>query len=173
MDRRTLMIAATGLSLPLLATRFAEAQTSAGGMSKNTGDYVANTLQIGALSKKISEMAVEKAKNPRVKEFAGFEIAEQTAIARVLTNQPDPKPPAMTKDETATVNKLNDATGAAFAHDYIRAEIEGHEKLLSVQTDFLKTADASSDHAHVAMLAETVIKMHLAMLNDLEKVLAG
>ena len=43
-------------------------------------------MALGVPPKQTSQIALERAQNPRVKQFAGFEIAEQTAVAQALTN---------------------------------------------------------------------------------------
>lgn len=84
MDRRRMLLTTSVvLASPALAVRVA-AETSS--------DYLTKTLTIGTLSKKMSQLASEKATNARIKEFAGFEIAEQTAVAQVLTDKLEPPP---------------------------------------------------------------------------------
>ena len=170
MDRRKLLfVASAGLTLPTLfsTSAFAEA------MAKDTAaDYVSKTLMVGTLSKKMSEMAEQKATNSRIKEFAGFEVAEQTAVAEVLTDKLDPPPAPLPPMDKEMLEKLGNASGVGFERAYLRGQIEGHEKLLAIQEAQLK-AGMSSDHGHIARLAKSVIVMHLTMLHDLEKVLAG
>jgi putative membrane protein len=48
-------------------------------------EYVTQTLTVGALALQTSQIAVDKAESPLVKEFAQLEIGEQQAIATVLS----------------------------------------------------------------------------------------
>ena len=48
------------------------------------------TLMFGGLSKQTSQLAVERSRNPKIKEFAEFEIDEQTTMAQVLTDKANP-----------------------------------------------------------------------------------
>ncbi len=163
MNRRNLVVAgAAGLALPTFVARVAFAEPA-------TSTYKTDTLMVGTLSKMMSKIAEGKAKNPRILEFAGFEVAEQTAIAQVLTNEMDPPPAPLSTANKETLSKLEKEGGLSFERAYLHGQIEGHEKLLTIQETHLKDG-MKSDTGHIALLAKAVIKMHLAMLNDLEKV---
>ena len=163
MDRRFLLTAGSaGLALPFALSKVAFADT---GMSA----YKKDTLMVGTLSKMMSQMAEGKAKNARVLEFAGFEVAEQTAVARVLTDKMDPPPAALSTTDKEMLGKLDKQAGLEFEKAYLQGQIQGHEKLLAIQETHLKDG-MTSDTGHIAELAKTVIQMHLKMLHDLEKV---
>lgn len=168
MNRRSLLTAASaGLIVPslLVGSSFA----AEGSMTHADADYAKKTMHIGAFSKAISEMAEQKAHRKSVKDFAKYETAEQTAIAEVLTDERDPKPPAFSDEQQAMLKKLGNETGESFDKAYIAAEIEGHEKLRKIQEAFLAAHGMKSDDGHVALLAKTVIDMHLDMLDTLRK----
>ena len=58
--------------------------------------------------------------------------------------------------------------GPDFDKAYIKAQVEGHRKLLEIQEAYLAKPD-NADEANVAKLARGMIKEHLALLGDLEK----
>ena len=136
-------------------------------------DYKRMTLMVGTLAKQSSELAMQKAGNAKVKQFAGFEVAEQTAIAQALTSQQTPAALALDEKRAAALKALQGASGADFDKAYVAAQIDGHSELLGIQDAFLQgkgqdTASLlASDTAHIATLARAVIQMHLAMLKDL------
>lgn len=140
-------------------------------------DYKRMTLMVGTMAKQSSELAMQKASNAKVKQFAGFEVAKQTAIAQALTSQQVPAAVALGDKQAAALKTLQGASGADFDKAYIAAQIEGHSELLGVQDAFLQgkgqdTASLlASDTAHIATLAKAVIQMHLAMLKDLNDML--
>ncbi|MBV8097080.1 MAG: hypothetical protein JO110_28320 [Acetobacteraceae bacterium] len=96
MERRTLMLTLSGAALPLLvqaAPRFALAQPTGAATPSTPMDmaqYRLLTLTVGSLAKQTSELALERASHPQVKQFAGFENAEQTTLAQVLTDMQNP-----------------------------------------------------------------------------------
>lgn len=184
MERRTIMRSA-GLALPLLAAGLAPRAWGQARVGQTGGDPVPArteltahqkmTLMIGSLANQSSLIAMERATDPRVKQFAGFEHAEQTTIAQVMTDEPNPRPMALDPDHQAKLQALQGmAGGAAFDRAYVRDQLEGHEHLLRLQEAFLKqNGSQPSDAVHVAMLARTTIEMHLTMLRDLRQMLNG
>ena len=142
-------------------------------------DYKRLTLMAGTLAKQSSELAVQKATDPKVKQFAGFEVAEQTAIAQALTSQQNPPSTVLDDKRAAVLKQLQGQSGASFDKAYIMAQIDGHSELLGIQDAFLlgKGQDSASllasDTAHIATLAKAVIEMHLTMLKDLNETVRG
>jgi putative membrane protein len=52
-----------------------------------------------------------------------------------------------------------------FERAYARAQKQGHEQLLKIQEDYLRSGDVQ-DAANVAKLARGQIKQHLTLLDD-------
>jgi putative membrane protein len=129
-------------------------------------------------------MAQPKVKGVLLKQFAEFEIAEQETIADILkgVEMPDAKPSGDVKAPTdaelmanldskdkALVEKMQGMkAGEAFDLDFVKAQIEGHKKLLAIQTTYLKAAD-DLDETNIAKLAKGMITEHLTLLSDIEK----
>jgi putative membrane protein len=146
--------------------------------------HIRDTMAIGSLSLMLSRIALPKVTQPMLKQFAQFEIAEQETVADVLKAiQTNAKP-------TGTIQAPSDAElmqnldaagkgsvaklraqhpGAQFDRDYIRYQVEGHRKLLEVQEVYLKAPD-NLDQTNVAKLARGMIKEHLTLLADMQKV---
>lgn len=131
------------------------------------------TALAGAATLETSDVALDKARDPKVKEFARFEHDEQTTIADVLKMidpslgraNPDPK-------MATTIQTLAGMPpGPAYDKAYVAAQIEGHNVLLAIQEDYLKVGK-DREHVSIAKLARGMIKEHLAILADLEKALA-
>ena len=186
MNRRHLFAGLSGAAVLPLAVRlgphvaFAQpASPTAPTTPISSDDYKRMTLMAGMLAKQSSELAVQKGSNAKVKQFAGFEVAEQTAIAQALTSQLTPATVALDDKRAAALRDLQGASGANFDKAYIAAQIDGHSELLGIQNAFLngKGQDTASllasDTAHIATLARAVIEMHLAMLKDLNDMLRG
>jgi len=159
-------IAATSL-LAALPVSAAFAQTMSGSPA-GSADYVHKTLMIGALSKMGSQLALTNATHPKVREFAQFEVDEQTTVAQVLTNLQAPPPAPLSPMAQDKLSQLH-AAGSTFDASYIQFELDGHQKLLQVQESYLQDDPSDLDRRHIAMLARSVIKMHLTMLSDLQR----
>ncbi len=184
MNRRHLFAGLSGAAILPWAVRLASrgafaqpASPTAPTTPIGADDYRKMTLMAGTLAKQSSELAMQKASNAKVKQFASFEMAEQTAIAQALTSQQTPAAVALDDKRAAALKSLQSVSGADFDKAYIAAQIDGHSELLGIQQAFLngKGQDAASllasDTAHVATLAKAVIEMHLAMLKDLNDML--
>lgn len=89
MNRRYALMTLSGvMATPLLVSlpRLALAQSEKL-PTLNLSQYKAETLMLGSLSRQASQLAEERTRNPKIKEFAEFEIAEQTTMGQVLTNE--------------------------------------------------------------------------------------
>jgi len=126
--------------------------------------YAQRTLAVGAVALATSELAQTKAKNDWVKRFASYEVAEQTTIAEVLKSL---GMKAEKSDQPAEmVDKLKNSSN--FDADYLAAQLDGHQKLLKIQDEFIQVG---KDPAHVglAKLARGQIKEHIDLLETIQK----
>ena len=173
-------IVLTGL-VATLATP-ALAQNPPGGTSDVETQHIKRTAAVGSLSLAVSRIAVKRATNPRLKEFAQFEVAEQETVANVLKSLENPSnvSGAIEAPSDAEVRQNLDQQGqqalrqmesarggAVFDRDYLRAELEGHRQLLQIQEDYLKIGKRLPD-VITATLARGMIKEHLQLLADIE-----
>jgi len=153
-------------------TTAAAAPAEVMGLGDAEKQHVTQTMTVGTLSLEMSKIAVAKAQHPKVKEFANFEVAEQETVGDVLkaikaaASDMTP-PPQLDAAGTATLQKLQQAK-AGFDKEYVQGQIEGHQKLLKIQEDYLATGK-NLDSTNVAKLARGMIKEHLALLSDLTK----
>lgn len=193
MDRRSaLTVVAAAVALPAFGFS-ALAQNSS--VSEKTGNtcaamgeaeakHAADTSTVGGMSLEASRIALKKAQNPKVKEFAQLEVAEQETIADVLKSMRDQSTPAsgQVKAPSAEVVQTNlDAkgkqmmeklqkaeAGAGFDKEYIQGQIQGHQELLQIQESYLKSGK-DRENLNVTKLMRGQIKEHLTLLQDIEK----
>jgi putative membrane protein len=183
LKRRVVLAGLTAAAIagPAL-TRKASARDAGAAPSKGEEEWISKTMPIGALSLAVSRVALDKARFPKLKEFAQFEVAEQETVADVLKALQNPgdvtgtvKAPTDAElhsslDQAAkqTLEKMQSAKeGATFDHDYLDAQVEGHEQLLRIQDDYLKSG-RDLDGINVAKLARGQIKEHLRLLADIK-----
>src|SRR5271165_3006013 len=139
MDRRTLVAAVSGAML-IASTRPLLAQTSTIPIRPGTigaGDWHGRTLMAGSLALQTSELAQQRAVNGRVKEFAGFERAEQITMAQVVNNQPNPPPTPLDAAHAPILQQLEEKHGADFDAAYVAAQMQLHQELQAIQNSFL------------------------------------
>lgn len=151
--------------------------------------YESETLQTGMLSLETSKVAQQSASDPKVKQFANFEVAEQETVADIIKSMttehgakskyPAPRgdarsgnaaaPQTSPTTETAdAIKTLQSLKGAEFDAAYVKAQIAGHQRLLTIQEDYIAKGKTPETLA-VAKLARGMIKEHLTLLGDLTK----
>jgi len=168
MDRRDILLGTAGLAALSLSPRFVLAQTA---RTFSGTEHLAMTLMGGTLAKQSSQVALERAQNPKVRQFAGFEIAEQTALAQVLTDTENPPPVPLDAEHASVLNALKAHSGPAFDRAYIQSQILGHQELLAVQQGYLDNTNRRPDTQHIAVLARMSIQQHLVLLQEIAAML--
>ena len=109
-----------------------------------------------------SKIAVDKASNKNVKEFAGFELEEVTVITSVLKDLGTMIPEMNEETRTAFTEIESNAPGLDFDKLYIKAQLKNHRLLRDITEDYLKEAPVKnldkeeSQARHLAALALTV-----------------
>jgi predicted outer membrane protein len=147
--------------------------------------YIQQALALSTVSLQQSNFALTKAQNPRVKQFAEFEVGEQNLLTEIMHSFADPNATASTtrgaqaaastapelpvKDAQAMERLSKAAGGAAFDKDYVALQIQGHQELLKLQDDYLKQGSGNRETTNVAKLARGQIQEHLTMLQDIQK----
>ena len=147
--------------------------------------YIQQALALGTVSLQQSNFALSKAQNPRVKQFAEFEIGEQNLLADIMHSFADPNATASTtqgaqasastapelpqKDSQAMERLSKAQGGAAFDKDYVALQIQGHQDLLKLQETYLQQGSGNRETTNLAKLARNQIQEHLTMLQDIQK----
>lgn len=138
------------------------------GMALTRGDqrYVADTMMAGSAALRTSQLALSRAGSPAVREFAQFEVREQTGISQVLMEisgmrSPPPPDPRM----AAMAAELARSRGPMFDRLYVQGQIEGHQRLLRIQEDYLR-GGRNAHLRHVATLSRGQILDHLTLLRS-------
>jgi putative membrane protein len=173
--------AATGTAAPAMPAGQAGA-AGAARLGQAEMQHMQQTLQLGSVALETSRLAQQKARNEDLKQFAGFEVEEQTTIAEIIRGMMDPSATAAAGSAPAAagaaprdpkgaemVQKLSQAQGEAFDREYLKGQIEGHRDLLEVQERYLKSNSQNREHINVVKLARGRIMEHIALLEDMQK----
>ena len=175
-DRRAalLSLATASIAIPAVLTALPALAQTTPAQGGDQADYVMQTLTVGTVALRTSEIAAEKATDPMVKEFATLEVAEQQTIASILSATESGKtPPELPAEEQAKIDELNGMeAGPDFDNAYVAGQIEGHQRLLEIQKTISGETEATVE-AITARLAEQAVTSHLAMLNHIQENLAG
>ena len=105
------------------------------------------------------------------------EVIPQEGLAEVLrslvalpgTASSAPMPMKLEGEDAAMVQKLAGMqAGAEFDRMYVQGQIEGHQKLLRIQEEYIRQG-RNREHVNVAKLARGHIKEHIEAFTDLSK----
>jgi putative membrane protein len=176
-----MLILAGGASVVAASPAFAQKQPASAEMGKPEMEHMQETMKAGSLSLATSRVAVQKATNAEIKQFAQFEVAEQEGIAEVLKSMKGDNMPAtsgaapnaevqanLDDKGKATLKKLQDAkSGAEFDREYVKVQTDGHNELLKIQENYIK-AGRVREHVNVAKLARGHIKEHISRLQGMK-----
>jgi putative membrane protein len=161
MDRRTALLAIAGV-VPFAGS--AVAQIGLAG----PGEYRTTALMDGLFAIQTSQIALERSRNPNIRDFAQLEIAEQTGIAASLGTRPGGLP--LRPDQAAIVQQLGSIPpGPQFDAMYVRGQIAGHDELLALNTAALQRGGGDPLILAVANVAVPSIQTHLQILQRLER----
>lgn len=173
MDRRafgtTLLLGALGAAAaPVLAQDRFGPGPGDGRMGPAERRHAMDTLMVGSVALQTSQLAQSRALRPQVREFAGFEVEEQTGIAQIIGEMmggamPPPPPPA----DARMIAGLQRARGAGFDRMYLMGQMDGHRRLLDIQERYIREG-RDPHHRHIAMLARGRIMEHLADIRKLQ-----
>jgi putative membrane protein len=160
-----------------------------GQMSQADMQHMQQTMQLGMVALETSRIALQKAQNAELKQFAQFEVQEQTTLSEVLRSMMEPAATAATGAASGQasgaaasgamqmdaqgremVQKLQSAqAGAEFDRQYLQGQIQGHQNLLQVQERYLQSNPQNREHMNVAKLARGQIREHIALLQDMQQ----
>ena len=177
MNRRFILAGAAALAVSPAA--LAQQPGAGGALEARTAEQWRRGI-IGPAQVTLAEsrIALQKATNARVKQFAGFEVEEATALTTVLEELGTKATPIDAATQ-ATINQLNAVPqGPGFDQAYTTAMIENHRALLAFTESYLKASAASGEaperHGrHLAMLSLVTIKEHLALAQEISDSIKG
>src|SRR3954454_15088667 len=153
------------------------ANSGAPGLGQAEQQWLQQTMMVGSVALQTSEIALQKAQDAEVKQFAKFEADEQKGLAEVLRSMLEPAGTASPQGgagapdqkHAAMIQKLQQAkAGDAFDKEYVKGQLDGHRELLQIQESFLQARPQSREAMNVAKLAAGRIREHIEMLEDLQ-----
>jgi len=179
------------------AAQQARGESGSAEQTQAVTQYIQQVMAAGTLALQASTFARDKAQNPKVKQFAAFEEAEQNTIVDVLHSLSDPSTTSSTNQQAAQATAQGaprnpsqaaatapvmsgqasgameemskTGAGAAFDRAYVELQIRGHQELLAIQERYLASNSGHRPTMTVARLARGQIREHLALLQDIQK----
>jgi len=160
MDRRLVLVSLTAaVAAPVFAQQSNQSAASPPNTTARSGmlgpdemQHIQQTLQLGMVALETSRIALQKARNENLKQFAQFETDEQTTLAQVLQTMMDPTAPgATTQSQSTQTGSSVSSTPATAASSAARApgsaiDTKGREMIQKLQ----QASDAEFDRAYLA-----------------------
>ena len=137
MDRRQFAGLVVGTVVVGMAPGIAFAQGGDPAIGPDERRYAIGTLGVGGVALAASQLAQQRARSPWVRQFADFEVAEQSAVAQVLGEATGFTPPPPNARDREMLERLSDARDDGFDRDYVQGQIDGHRRLLAIQERLL------------------------------------
>jgi putative membrane protein len=132
--------------------------------------FMNEAAQGGMAEVELGQMAASKAQNAEVKQFGEKMVADHTKannelkelagrLAVTLPTEPNPK-------QKETKERLSKLSGAEFDKEYVKVQVEDHEKTVAL---FEKEAASGTKSETKAFAAKSLptLKMHLEMIRGL------
>ena len=145
-------------------------QTANTGTTDADNSFMREAAQGGMAEVELGQMAASKAQNAEVKQFGEKMVADHTKannelkelagrLAVTLPTEPNPK-------QKETKERLGKLSGAEFDKEYVKTQVEDHEKTVAL---FEKEAASGTNSESKAFAAKTLpnLKMHLEMIRGL------
>lgn len=147
----------------LLVSGFAYAEDKGASEPKTDEEFVKHAILCDTVEIKMAETAQKKASSPAVQRFAQKMIADHTsnrnallAIAKEMKVEAPEQVPAERKEE---IDRLSKSESSGFDREYIKCQVEAHEKALRLYEKFSREAKNEQVRA-AATKATPIIRMH-------------
>lgn len=157
--------AALFLGAVLALTGVAQTQPIVGRADRN---FLEDSAKAGVEEVQISRIAVERATNPQVRDFAQMLVNEHEQLNSELSTLAGRKGVTLPAHDNDKLSKWTTKKADNFDEDYLEAMIDGHQK----SVDRFEKATKRNDDPEVSALASKylgAIQAHLAKAKELEK----
>jgi putative membrane protein len=125
--------------------------------------YIEDTLALGGIALGSSRLAEERGHFRWVKRFARYEIGEQEGVASILQSFGGRAPAGAREERRELARDLRELRGERFDEAYLAAQADGHQQLLRIQNDFIKSGRDEELQA-IAKLIRSRVNEHIDLL---------
>jgi putative membrane protein len=136
--------------------------------------YVEQTAMGDMFEVKSSELALSKSGNPQVRAFAQHMITDHAASSRELKQALTaakvdvPVPTALDGEHQQLLDTLQASTGGDFDRNYLKMQMDGHQKALQTQVDY-RLHGGNRELQDFATKATTMVQTRLSELGKISQ----
>ncbi len=128
--------------------------------------HITDTLDAGGVSLAVSKVGLQRANAAWVKKFAKYENDEQETVKEILISAGGKPSANAAADQQQAVAALQGLASADFDMAFLKAQLEGHQKLLTIQETFIKSGSDAGQIGQ-AKLARGQILEHLDLIQTI------
>lgn len=145
--------------------------STSSGSPTDVNGFMTEAAKGGMAEVELGKVAVSKAQNAEVKQFAQQMVADHTKANNELKQVAEKKSVVLPADLDAMhksmKDKLTNLSGAEFDKEYMRGQVEDHEKMVAL---FESQASGGTDAEAKALATKTLpnLKMHLDMARKIQ-----
>jgi putative membrane protein len=165
MTKHVLCIAFTGLLVSVAGAQ----QNQANRMTTSDNSFVTKAAEGGMAEVELGNLAVQKASDPKVKEFGQRMVTDHTKaddqLKSVAASKGITLPTALDSKDEATKHRLENLSGAAFDHAYMEDMVRDHKTDVS---EFKRESDHGSDPDVKTFASQTlpILQQHLQLAEN-------
>jgi putative membrane protein len=168
-------ILGTALAMSLAAAASAMAQTGGATLHQPDQDFLTKASEGNISEIKLGELAVHKANNPQVKQFAQRMVDDHTKaqdqLTKDMTGSNVVVSDHMTKDAAGLYDKLAKESGADFDKDYMNAMVNDHQDDVNAFNDEVKNGKNEKLRAYAQNTLPT-LQQHLQSAKQINQQVA-
>jgi putative membrane protein len=167
MIRRNILAGLAGFTFAVPLARHAAAQSGQAGAQGGNTELRQRIVAASTFAVATSRLAATRGTAATVKAFAGFEIAEQTAIMHAMELASLPLAQVQLDAEHAQqLRQLGTLNGADFDRMYLQGQLTGHRELLALHQR--SASSGARDEKIISTIAVAGIQQHIAMLQSMQ-----
>ena len=151
------------------ASSLAVSAFAAGELKHHDTNFVEKAAKSGMEEVDISKVAVERASNPQVKEFAQMMVADHSGANTELTSLASTKGVTLPMDKT-NVEKWSQRSAKDFDQEYIAKMVKDHDDAVSLFEKEAKNGDDADLKAFAAKTLPT-LQAHYAKAKEIKAAL--
>lgn len=165
----------TACLMALVAAAPAMAQSGPKTLQQPDQDFLVKASEGNISEIKLGQLAMHKANNPQIKQFAQRMIDDHTKAQQQLVKDTEASniidPDHMTKDAAGLYDKLNQEAGADFDKDYMSAMVNDHQDDVNTFQDEIKNGKNEQLKAY-AQNTLPVLQQHLQSAKQINQQVA-
>ena len=127
---------ATAACVAVLAAGLNGQAPAGAGNAVNAESFAKQAMLANKAEVKVGELALQKAQNPEVKEFAQMMVREHTnglnTLKEAVKGQGVEEPAQLDTKHQALYDRLSKLSGVAFDREYMQAMVDGHREVKSM-----------------------------------------